>query len=242
MKTLPTITFRELLAGSIKDDPTIAAAADSLDAELQAVNEAVRQVLIYARIDELPEDVIDLLGWQFHVDFWDSAWPLDQKREMVRLSIAAHRRKGTPWAVESVLRVFGIEAKLIEWWEYSGDPYRFMVEVEAHGWGWIPERDSLCRKVIEEMKSLRSHLDVLRVRRRLDVEPIVIGVLPAQGGRQAIMFGCDPAPAPLSLFTGVMPVQAARQSVPVIDPGVSVAPTHNYAGCVVAATTRQQVR
>lgn len=92
----------DILPPNLASDPIISIAAKAIDAELTAVTQLSRTVLILARIDELPEDVIDLLAKQFKVDFYDANTPVERKRELVRTSIAWHRIKGTPDAVQQV--------------------------------------------------------------------------------------------------------------------------------------------
>lgn len=102
-KQLSDINFAELLPRSIADDPTISAAAGSLDSEIRAINSMLDTPALLPRLDELPEQAVDLLAWQFHVDFWEPDLDLERKRNLVRESIAWHRYKGTVWAVRQAL-------------------------------------------------------------------------------------------------------------------------------------------
>lgn len=117
----------DLLPPSISSDPTVKAAAQALDNELKAVTHAVQEGLFLSRIDVLSEAVLDLLAWQFHVDFYESTLPVETKRQLVKQAIPWHRRKGTPAAVEElVTAVFG-DGVVQEWFEYGGQPYNFKV-------------------------------------------------------------------------------------------------------------------
>lgn len=102
-KTLTDITFADMLPESIRNDATISAAAAALDGEIQAVNSELEKPLLYARLDELPESIIDHLAWQLHVDFWEPDLQIERKRDLVRQSIAWHKYKGTVWAVRQAL-------------------------------------------------------------------------------------------------------------------------------------------
>ncbi|MCF7936830.1 MAG: phage tail protein, partial [Synergistales bacterium] len=93
-KTLTEIKFAELLPDSISADPTIAAAAQAIDSEIQMVHAELEKPLLYARLEELPEPVIDHLAWQLHVDFWEPDLNIELKRNLVRESIAWHKYKG----------------------------------------------------------------------------------------------------------------------------------------------------
>lgn len=114
-KALADIQLIDLVPSSIKGDPTIAAIAAAVEPELQAVREAIPNVLLWSRIDYLPEAIIDMLGWRMHVDFWRPDLPLEFKRNLVKSSVRWHKKKGTPWAVRTVLDDMGYsDIELIE--------------------------------------------------------------------------------------------------------------------------------
>lgn len=83
-----SFSFADLLPESIKNDSVIQAAANSLDGEVQAVNQILDVPALLSRIDELPNEVLEHLAWQFHVDFWDQDLSLELKRNLIRDSIA----------------------------------------------------------------------------------------------------------------------------------------------------------
>lgn len=76
-----------------------------------------------------PESHLPWLAWALSVDFWDDDWPLQRKRDVIAGSIAWHRKKGTPWAVEQMLAAAGYtQSELIEhhdmhqvWREHGGE-------------------------------------------------------------------------------------------------------------------------
>ncbi|MCM0759618.1 phage tail protein I [Sporomusa sphaeroides DSM 2875] len=158
MVNISAIRLIDLVPPSIKDDPEVQAAAAALEGELQAVTAAIPTVLLISRIDELAEDVIDLLAWQWHVDFYEPGISLAQKRTLVKTSIAQHRRKGTPWAVEQVVKAILNEGIVQEWFEYGGEPYYFrVIKID----GQMPDAAIYTRlkKAIDTVKNTRSWLE-----------------------------------------------------------------------------------
>lgn len=168
--------FLELLPDSIAGDPAIRAAADALDGLLVPSVKAIPSLLLYARLygkepDLLPplrrlaeqagglraleEPLLDLLAWQLHVDNYDIARTYAERLEMVKTAIAVHRKKGTPWAVETaVTAALGkVETTVTEWYDYEGgQPYHFKVLVTLFEQGIVaddttaPARSSSKRK------------------------------------------------------------------------------------------------
>ena len=106
-KELEKISLADVIPSSIAHDKNIQALIAAIDPQLQEVSKNIEEAFIVSRLDSLPENVIDLLAWQWHVDFYEPALPIETKRELVRDSIKWHRKKGTKAAVEAALRKLG---------------------------------------------------------------------------------------------------------------------------------------
>lgn len=141
--------------------------AQTVDREMHLVSDNVILALIYARIDELAEDVVDNLAVQLHVDFYDYSLALDKKRAVVKQSIARHQIKGTKAAVEQVIRTVFNQGHVQEWFEYSGSPYHFRVDaIESDGID--AETINSVVKAVNSVKNVRSWLDGLGFYRRIN--------------------------------------------------------------------------
>ena len=126
-KDLQSTSLLDILPENLLADAQIYAAARALDDELRKVTAATRDALILPRIDELSEEVVDLLAWQWSVDFYDELKSLAEKRNAVKQSIAVHSIKGTRRAVELALHMVYTSGEVSEWFEYGGRPYYFRV-------------------------------------------------------------------------------------------------------------------
>ncbi|MCC5807244.1 MAG: phage tail protein I [Opitutales bacterium] len=54
-----------------------------------------------------PAHLLPWLAWALRVDQWEPEWSTATKRSRIAAAIAAHRRKGTPWAVKRALEPYG---------------------------------------------------------------------------------------------------------------------------------------
>ena len=163
-RELLELSLLDILPSSIADDPNVQAIAQSIDPEMQSVSRDIRETLILSRIDELTEPVVDLLAWQWHVDFYELARTLEMKRAMVKGSIPWHRKKGTRWAILKSLEMLGVKGTFIPWWEVPGaEPYTFAIEAEITSgfWSQLPNVEDVTgviRRAIIESKATRSWL------------------------------------------------------------------------------------
>ena len=158
-KSLNDIKFLDLLPSSIAGDDKFIAAAQAIENELKDVNQVIDKLYLYSDIDNLEEPVLKHLAWQWHVDFWDDDLSLDAKRILVKQAYPWHRRKGTPGAVEEVIRDVLGGGYIEEWWEYGGEPYHFRVFSNSP-----PEDDQVNEQLllaIDKAKNKRSELDAI---------------------------------------------------------------------------------
>ena len=163
-KDLQSTSLLDILPQNLLADKKINAAAQALDDELQKITEATRNALLLPRLDELSEEVIDLLAWQWHVDFYEPSMSIETKRQLVRESIAWHRIKGTKAAVEKMAQTVFKDGVVTEWFEYGGEPYHFRIDV-LNAPNMTEESRERLLAVVNASKNTRSWLDELRFRR-----------------------------------------------------------------------------
>ena len=157
MKTVKTVRVEDLLPSSLARSQTVRDVAKACGASLHDVVDRMSRLLIYSRIEELDESVVDDLAWQFHVDFYDTGLNLTQKRALVKSAIKDHKYKGTPWALAQAVRPVISDGKIKEWQEYGGEPYRFKVTTEQ-GLNSAAHLRNLLRSIANS-KNARSWLD-----------------------------------------------------------------------------------
>ena len=158
---LNNIDLLDLQTSYMKQDPTTIAMCKVLNPIFRDLHKESKLAFIYGRIHELDDKTLDELAWQFHVDFYSVDFPIHVKRNLIKNSKVIHRLKGTPAAVENLLSsIFG-KARLVEWFEYDGNPYMFKVKVEVEN-----NINLLLDKFessINSVKNTRSHLEKIEI-------------------------------------------------------------------------------
>lgn len=158
MINLSDVSLLDLLPPNLKRDPAMAAAAKSLDAELQAINSEIKKLDIFGRAEEWTDEEVDELAWESNPPYYDPELPIEKRRMLVQNSIQLHRRKGTPKAVEDVLSIIFSRANVVEWFEYGGTPGHFKVSIQE-----IVDEDIYNKAIsaIQSVKNLKSVLDAI---------------------------------------------------------------------------------
>ena len=106
------------------------------------------------------------LAEQFHVlgnEGWLFANTEQEKRALIKNAIELHRYKGTKYSLEKVLEILNLNGKIREWFEYSGNPYHFIVSLDLRTRGFEQTTEGQLLDLIEETKNVRSVLEKLEV-------------------------------------------------------------------------------
>ena len=151
--------LREIAPPNLLNDPIIRALLEATDPELQKVKEQIINVIIYPRIDEIEDkSLLDLLAWQFHVEGYDLAKTLEEKRNLVKNAIELHRYKGTKYAVQKALSILGLSSEIVEWFETGGNlpPHTFGIQTTS-----VPKNFKKILSVISDYKRESAHLAIL---------------------------------------------------------------------------------
>lgn len=155
---IQTADLLRTLPPSLKNDARMLNLATVISAELRNVIGQVKQNVIYARIDELPESVLDALAYDLHVDWYNYNHPVEAKRAVIRDSVKVHMRLGTKYAVETALGSLYPESKVEEWFQYGGQPYYFRIILDVTH-SQVTATYSQIIKAVNLYKSLRSKLE-----------------------------------------------------------------------------------
>lgn len=140
--TLRNLHLLDYCAPSFSYDRQVQAACEALDRQLHEIIDVtdgaaavpavdapappagvLSAIIFISQIMKLSDvKLVDILAWQFHVDFYDPTKPLSLKKQLVQNSIQWHHRKGTVALLQEVLDLFWPGgATIIEWFEYM-DP------------------------------------------------------------------------------------------------------------------------
>lgn len=156
-----SVDFTRSLPPALKNDPNMLALARVIAEQLQINAKDIEKNIIYARIDELDEQTLDVLAYDLHVDWYDYSYPIEVKRQTIRDSVRVHRNLGTKFAVETALGAVFPGTRVQEWFEYGGDPYMFRVIIGATESGVSAERQTAVLERVRFYKNLRSHLEAI---------------------------------------------------------------------------------
>lgn len=154
---------------ALRKDAKIQAASYALRETARMLMEKVDRTSVYAGIDILPDDIIDLLAEEFRAQYYDTSLPVEEKRKAVKKALLWYCKAGTVAAVKELTNLVwrSDSAQVQEWFEYGSDPYLFRILL---GTDMCIEEELIDAflDAVWKVKNTRSHLESITFMRRLD--------------------------------------------------------------------------
>ena len=162
MNSVHALTAENLLRALpevLRNDESMQDLAASVAQVLAGRPDEIQRLAIYPRIDELPEEMLDILAYDFKVDWWDADYSLEEKRRTLKDSWRVHRMLGTKAAVVTAISAIYPDTQLQEWFEYEGQPYHFRLLIDATFDDVDPIKHQRVLDRVAYYKNLRSTMD-----------------------------------------------------------------------------------
>ena len=147
------------LPAALQKDPSAVALAEAMADLLARRPDEIEQLRIYPVIDRLDARLLDILAYDFKVDWWDADYSLEEKRRTLKDSWRVHKLLGTKAAVEMAISAIYPRTTVLEWWEYGGEPYHFRLDINITNDSIDSVKQRRVLERLEYYKSLRSHND-----------------------------------------------------------------------------------
>lgn len=154
---LSNIDLLSLQTSVMKEDITTIAMCQALNPKFIELENETKLCLIYSRIDDLEENILDELAFELHIEWYDATAPIEVKRNLVKNSDKVHMYLGTPYAVEQVIEDYFGDGEVEEWFKYGGAPFYFNVITSNSA--VTTELANQFIKAIESVKNKSSRLD-----------------------------------------------------------------------------------
>lgn len=149
LRTLPDV---------LRNDERMLALATGIANELASRPSEMEALALFVNIDTLPEDLLDILAYDFKVDWWDPDLSLEEKRQVLKESWIVHRIFGTKGSVERAVSAIYPGSVVREWFQYGADPYHFKLLVDETYGEDLPKLQKVLDR-IKYYKNVRSTFD-----------------------------------------------------------------------------------
>lgn len=163
------------LPAVLQNDKNMLAIATAIANQLVKRQTGIKNIEIYTRIMELPEEVCDVLAEAWGVTWYDYNYTLDTKRQLIATARSVKRHAGTSWAVETVLNAIQPSYTVSEWYEYGGERGHFKVVFDITDNEPILSLSEI-RTAIERVRRCGGTLDTMSWLIHIECEPEIVGI------------------------------------------------------------------
>jgi len=164
----------QILPDTISKDPEVKALSYAISRMVKRVLDFCKRTPLYAAIDEQTDEILDLMAVELDAQYYDTSLPIENKRSIIKKTLAWYCNIGTPSTVEELVRaVFG-EGEVSEWFEYGDSAYYFKITTNAQ---LTPELFDKLTGMINKVISVRSKLRNIEIHREVELpERFISGV------------------------------------------------------------------
>lgn len=113
------------------------------------------------KLDEMSVDELDLLAEELHISWYDKTAAADVKRQIIKDSDIVHSKLGTNWATMRVIETYFGEGKIVDWYDYGGNPGHF--KIQTINQSIINTKLKKFMEILDCVKRKSAHLDEIEL-------------------------------------------------------------------------------
>lgn len=167
----------DILPDNIKNDPIVIAISYAISNMVKKIVENADKSGIYASVDKLDEDILDLLAVELRTKYYGDWLGLEEKREIVKKTLLWYCRAGTPYTVQELVDFVFQDAFIEEWFQYGSDAFLFRLIVNVISQDMSLEKYIKFIQAVYEVKNTRSHLEkvIFKYHKETEIKSVAAG-------------------------------------------------------------------
>lgn len=167
----------DILPDNIKRDPIVIAISYAISNVVKKIVNYADKSGIYASIDILDEDILDLLAVELRSKYYGNWLSLEEKRSIIKRTLMWYCRAGTLSIVQELVDFVFQDAYVEEWFQYGSDAFLFQLIINVISQDISLEKYLEFIKAVYEVKNTRSHLEkvIFRYHKETEVRSVAAG-------------------------------------------------------------------
>ena len=158
---LDDVNFIELLPAFMKNDEACIGLSEGVNKVSSRLAERIKLLTTWNQIDKMSSAELDLLAEELHISWYDKLAAIEVKRNIIKQSDMVHAKLGTNWAAMQVINEYFGESKIIDWYEYGGEPGHF--KIQTLNQSILNSKANAFMQILEKVKRKSAHLDAIEL-------------------------------------------------------------------------------
>lgn len=155
------VDFIKLLPFFMREDEADKGLSKGIDKAIDPLSDKIDLFTTWDKLDKMTGEEIDLLAEELHISWYDKDTTLDIKRQIIRDSDIVHAKLGTNWAALQVITTYFGEGKIVDWYDYGGNPGHF--KVQTINQSILNSKAKKFLSILEKVKRKSAHLDAIEL-------------------------------------------------------------------------------
>lgn len=167
----------DIMPDNLKTDYAVQAISFAIANMVKKIMNHADKSGIYAIIDYLEEDALDLLAVELRTKYYGDLLSLKEKREIIKKTLLWYYRAGTLYTVKELIDFIFQDAYAEEWFQYGAEPYLFRIIVNVISQDITIEKYMMFMEALREVKNTRSHLEavIFKYNTETEVKAVAVG-------------------------------------------------------------------
>lgn len=158
---LEDVNFIELLPAFMREDGACIGLSEGVNKVSTELARRVKLLTTWNQIDNMKSQELDLLAEELHISWYDKSAAMEVKRNIIKQSDMVHAKLGTNWAALQVITEYFGESKIIDWYDYSGEPGHF--KIQTMNQSIMSSKANAFMQILEKVKRKSAHLDSIEL-------------------------------------------------------------------------------
>lgn len=158
---LNDMNFIELLPAFMKNDEACKGLSKGVNKVSHELDERIKLLTTWDQIDNMGSAELDLLAEELHISWYDKTAAIEVKRNIIKKSDIVHAKLGTNWAALQVINEYFGESKIVDWYDYSGEPGHF--KIQTMNQSIMNSKANAFMQMLEKIKRKSAHLDSIEL-------------------------------------------------------------------------------
>ena len=158
---IKNMDFMQLLPFFMRGDDADEGLSNGINAATEQLSKKISPFTTWDKLDEMTGEELDLLAEELHITWYDKTAAIDVKRQIIKDSDIIHSKLGTNWATLRVITTYFGEGKIVDWYDYGGNPGHFKIQTVSQS--ILSSKASAFMNVLNAVKRKSAHLDAIYV-------------------------------------------------------------------------------
>ena len=145
----------DILSENLKSQPECVALSYALKRANETLVAYSKRTSVFAVIDTLPEEMLDILAIELRTQYYDESFSIDRKKALIKNTILWYHKAGTVAAVQEMIDNVFESGVVLEWFKTGGEPGTFTISTSDT---ITPELINKFNEVVDNVKNVRSTL------------------------------------------------------------------------------------